>query len=98
MHVCVCVCVCVLVAELYPTLWDPMGCSHQAPLSLGFPRQEYWSGEPFLSPGDLTHPRIETRSPELQADSLPSEPPGGLSSVFGQETRSHMLQLRETNK
>ena len=39
-------------------------------------RQEYWSGLPFPSPGDLPNPGIETRSPALQADSLPSEPPG----------------------
>ena len=40
-----------------------------------FPRKEYWSGLPFLSPGDLPDPGIEPRSPALQADSLPSEPP-----------------------
>jgi len=48
--------------------------AHQAPLSMGFFRQEYWSGYPFSSPGDLPDPRIEPRSPSLQADSLPSEP------------------------
>ena len=41
-----------------------------------FSRQEYWSGEPFPSPGDIPNPRIEPRSPALQADSLPSETPG----------------------
>ena len=41
-----------------------------------FSRQEYWSGEPFPSPGDLPDPGIEPGSPTLQADSLPSEPPG----------------------
>ena len=50
--------------------------AHQAPLSMGFPRQEYWSGLPFLSPGDLPKPGIETESSTLQADSLLSEPPG----------------------
>ena len=50
--------------------------AHQAPPSLGFSRQEYWSGLPFPSPGDLPHPGIEPRSPALQADVLPSEPPG----------------------
>ena len=49
--------------------------AHQAPLSMGFPRQEYWSGLLFLSPGDLPDPGIQPRSPALQADSLPSEPP-----------------------
>ena len=46
----------------------------QAPLSIGFSRQEYWSGLPFPSPGDLPNPGIEPRSPALQADSLPSGP------------------------
>jgi len=48
----------------------------QAPLSTGFSRQEYWSGLPFPSPGDLPNRGIESRSPALQTDSLPSEPPG----------------------
>ena len=48
----------------------------QTPLSMGFSRQEYWSGLPFPSPRDLPEPEIEPRSPELQADSLLSEPPG----------------------
>ena len=43
---------------------------------MGFFRQEYWSGLPFPSPGDLPDPGIEPRSPTLQADALPSEPPG----------------------
>ena len=45
-------------------------------LSMGFSRQEYWSRLPFPSPGDLPGPGIEPRSPALQADALPSEPPG----------------------
>ena len=48
----------------------------QAPLSMEFSRQEYWSGFPFSSPGDLPDAGTESRSPALQADSLPSEPPG----------------------
>ena len=47
-----------------------------ATLLMEFSRQEYWSGLPFPSPGDLPDPGIEPRSPALQADSLPSEPPG----------------------
>ena len=47
----------------------------QAPLSMGLSIQEYWSGLPFHSPGDLPNPGIKPRSPALQADSLPSEPP-----------------------
>ena len=50
--------------------------AHQAPLSMGFSRQEHWSGLPFPSPGGLPYPGIESRSPELQADSLLSKPPG----------------------
>ena len=50
--------------------------AHQAPPSMGFFRQEYWSGLPFPSPGDLSDPGIEPRSPALQADALTSEPPG----------------------
>ena len=50
----------------------------QAPLSMEFSRQEYWSGLPFPPPGDLTDPGIEPRSPALQSDILPSEPPGKL--------------------
>ena len=54
----------------------PWTAARQAPLSKGFSRQEHWSGEPFPSPGDLPNPGIEPRSPTLQADSLPFEPPG----------------------
>ena len=49
--------------------------THQAPLSMGFFRQEYWSGLPFPSPGARPDPGIKLRSPTLQADSLLSEPP-----------------------
>ena len=50
--------------------------THQAPPSMGFSRQEYWSGLPFPSPGDLPDPGIKPRSPALQADALTSAPPG----------------------
>ena len=69
----------VLLAQLCLTLCDPMDCSLPAPLSLEFSRQEYWSGLPFLSPGDLPDTGIEPRSPTLRADSLWSEPPGNFS-------------------
>ena len=49
----------------------PQTVAHQAPLSMGFPRQENWSGLPSPSPGDLPDPGIEPGSPALQADSLP---------------------------
>ena len=50
--------------------------AHQAALSVEFYRQEYWSGLPFPSPGDLPDPGIEPGSPALEADALTSEPPG----------------------
>ena len=50
--------------------------AHQAPLSIEFSSQEYWSELPFTSPGDLPNPGIKHRSPALQEDSLLSEPPG----------------------
>ena len=59
--------------RLFVTPWT-VAC--QAPLFMGFPRQEYWSGVPFPSPGDLPDPRMELVAPALQVDSLPSEPPG----------------------
>ena len=74
MCVCVCVCVCVLVAQLF--FATPWTVALQAPWCVGFPRQEYWSGLPFPSPGDLPHPGIEPGSLALQVDSLPFEPPG----------------------
>ena len=54
----------------------PWTVAHQARLSMGFSRQECWSGLPFPSPGDLPDPGIEPRSPALQAHTLTSEPPG----------------------
>ena len=59
--------------RLFATPWT---VAPQAPPSMGFSRQEYWSGFPFPSPGDLPDPGIEPRSPALQADTLTSEPPG----------------------
>ena len=55
------------------TLWT---VAHQAPLSMGFSRQEYWSELPCPSAGDLPDPGIKPGSPVLQADSLPSKTPG----------------------
>ena len=59
--------------QLFATPWT---VTYQAPLSMGFSRQEYWSGLPFPSPGDLPDPGTEPVSPALQADALTSEPPG----------------------
>ena len=73
------------VAQLCPTVFDPMDRSlHQAPPSRGFSRQEYWSGLPFPSPGNLPDPGIEPRSPALWTDALPSEPPGKSFSLEGE--------------
>ena len=59
--------------HLFATPWT---VAHQAPPSVGFSRQEYWSGLPFPSPGDLPDPGVEPRFPALQADALTSKPPG----------------------
>ena len=59
--------------RLFATPWA-VAC--QAPVSMGFSRKEYWSGLPCPPPGDLPNPGVEPRSPALQADSLPAEPPG----------------------
>ena len=61
----------------------PWTVAHQAPLSMGFSKQEYWSGLPFPSAGDLPDPGIELVSPALQADGLLSEPPGNRLGVCG---------------
>ena len=60
--------------RLFATPWT---VAYQAPPPVGFSRQEYWSGLPFPSPGDLPNPGIKPGSPALQADALPSEPPDG---------------------
>ena len=70
--------------RLFVTPWT---VAYQALLSMGFSRQEYWSGLPFPSPGDLPDPGIEPRSPTLQADALPSEAPG--------RPRGNILQLKK---
>ena len=64
---------CFSHVRLFLTLWT---AARQAPLSMGFSREEYCSGLPCPSPGDLPNPGTEPRSPALQVDSLPSEPPG----------------------
>ena len=71
-----------LVAKSCPTLATPQTVACQAPRSMEFSRQEYWSGLPFPSPRDLPDPGIEPRSPALQVDSLLSEPPGMLVKMY----------------
>ena len=70
-----CVSVCQVASVVYDSV-TPWAVVHQAPLCMGLSRQEYWSGLPSPPPGDLPNPGIKPRSPALQADSLPSEPPG----------------------
>ena len=65
-------------ARLFVTPWT---VGHQAPPSMGVPRQEYWSGLPCPSPGDLPDPGIEPKFPTLKANSLQSEPPGNPSRL-----------------
>ena len=93
-----CLCSVAHHVQLFVTPWT-IAC--QAPLSMGFPRQEYWSGFPFSSPKDLPHPGIKPASPALQVDSLPVSHQGSpklvcrwieLSRV---QTRTGGLQGRE---
>ena len=67
------------LVRLFVTPWT---VAYQVPPSMGFSRQEYWSGAPFPSPGDLPDPGIEPGSPTWQADALLSEPPGKLTNFI----------------
>ena len=78
LNMCVCVCVC-MHAQLCLTFCDPWTTAHQAPLSLEFSRQEYWSWLVLLTPVDLPHPRIKPTSP---VSSLPLSHQQGLFSSF----------------
>ena len=71
------------------SLWPQGLYTCQVLLSMEFSRQEYWSGFPFPSPGDLPYPGIKPRSAALQADSLPSKPPGKL--LFTYEVRNSYI-------
>ena len=74
---CVCVCVCMYVScSVLSDSATPWTVASQDPLSMGCSRQEYWSGMPFPSAGDLPNPGIKPRSPALQVDSLPLMPAG----------------------
>ena len=63
----------------------PWTAAHQAPQSMEFSRQEYWSGLSFHSPGDLLDPGIKPRSPALRGDCLPAEPPGKPQGGWGDQ-------------
>ena len=67
---------CYAVLSLIQLFVTPWTVAHQAPHPWEFSRQGYWSGLPFPTPGDLPNPGIKPRSPMLQVDSLPAEPPG----------------------
>ena len=87
----------VIVSELLSVVSDSLQpwTTYQASPSMGFSRQGYWTGLPFLSPGDLSNPGIEPRSLALQADTLPSEPAGKPTTCYrkGEMDKSFKLQL-----
>ena len=72
------------------TLWT---VAHQAPLSMGFLRQEYWSGLPFPSPGDLPDPGIKTASPELADGLYITEPPEKPCYHFNEDIIEQSFQI-----
>ena len=75
----------------------PWTAACQAPLSMGFPRQKYWSGLPFPSPGDLPDPEIEPRFPALQVGFLPTERPEKAScSVTDHQINGRMVHVIDT--
>ena len=76
------------MSALFVTPWT---VAHQAPPFMGFPRQEYGSGLPWPSPGDLPDPGIKPGSPALQADALTSEPPGKSRKVLPPNLHTHSL-------
>ena len=85
-----------LVTQSCPTLCDPMDCN-PPDFSVQLSRQEYWSGLLFASQGDLPDPGIKPGSPEIQADSLLSEPPGKpyteiISTKMVNYPQTHQLQ------
>ena len=75
----------------------PWTVANQAPPSMGFSRQECWSGLPLPSPGDLPDPGVKLGSPTLQADALPSEPPGKPYKLKGSISYSYELFIDEEN-
>ena len=75
-NVSTCISLVFYLLSLICLFATPWMVARQAPLSMEFSRQEYWSGLPFPPPGDLPHSGVKPGSPSLQAGSLPSEPPG----------------------
>ena len=72
----------MFVVQSWSDSATPWTVARQPPLPMGFSRQEYWSGWPCPPPGDLPDPGIQSRSPALPADSLPSAPPGQLHVCY----------------
>ena len=95
---CACMLSCFSYVQLFATLWT---IAYQAPLSMGYSRQEYWSALPFLSPGALPHPEIEPESPALAGRFFPFEPLVQLLSrvqLFATSwTAAHQASLSITN-
>ena len=87
----VCMLSCFTRVQLFVSPWT-VAC--QVPLSMRFSRQEHWSGLPFLSPGNLPDPGIELGSLALQADSLPSEPPGKPEFLYSKVKFLRAIQLQ----
>ena len=88
------VCLCMLShVQLFATPWT---VAHQAPLSMEFSKQEYWSRLPFLPLGDLSDPGSESVSPVLQVDSLPTEPSGSPTCRWYRHTKALLLNLNVT--
>ena len=81
--------------QLFVTPWT---VAYHAPPSMGYSRQEYWSGLPFPSPGDLPDPGIEPRSPALQADALPSELPGKPHIIYIYNIHFQIFSLKRYYK
>ena len=69
-------CCCLVTSVVSDSFVTPWTIAHQAPLSMGFPGQDYWSGLPFASPADLPDPGIEPMSPALAGRFFTTEPPG----------------------
>ena len=88
------VCVHAKLLQSCQTLCNPMDCAHQALLSMGFSRQEYWSGLPFLPPGDIPDPGIKATPPALAGRIFTTEPPGKPSCVY---TYQQIHQVRYIN-
>src|SRR5574341_945454 len=86
-----CCCCLITMSDSFVTLWT---VAHQAPLPMGFPRQEYWNGLPFPSPGDLPDPRIEPTSlvsPALAGRFFTTEPLGSPKRSSCQERQTGYL-------